>query len=93
MTAWTAIPDGETPAVEMERAVNEWLREQSAAGLVVSSSGRETQAEMILRELKHQPDIKYVSQPKQDKRNQNFVSAEVHRGSLGISRSSCTASS
>jgi hypothetical protein len=29
--------------------------------------------------------IGYVSQPKQDKRNQHFVSAEVHRGSLGIS--------
>ena len=28
--------------------------------------------------------IGYVSQPKQDKRNQQFVSAEVHRGSLGI---------
>jgi hypothetical protein len=28
--------------------------------------------------------IGYVSQPKQDKRNQHFVSAEVHRGSLGI---------
>jgi hypothetical protein len=28
--------------------------------------------------------IGYVSQPKQDKRNQHFVSAEVRRGSLGI---------
>ena len=28
--------------------------------------------------------IGYVSQPRQDKRNQHFVSAEVHQGSLGI---------
>ena len=32
----------------------------------------------------YQARIGYVSQPKQDKRNQPFVSAEVHRGSLGI---------
>ena len=36
------------------------------------------------RYLYHVP-IGYVSQPKQDKRNQHFVSAEVHRGGLGIS--------
>ena len=35
------------------------------------------------RYLYHVP-IGYVSQPKQDKRNQHFVSAEVHGGSLGI---------
>ena len=34
--------------------------------------------------LYHVP-IGYVSQPKQDKRNQYFVSAEVHCGGLGIS--------
>jgi ribosomal protein L27 len=28
--------------------------------------------------------IGYVSQPKQDKRNQHFVSAKVNRGGLGI---------
>ena len=44
----------------MEKAVGEWLREQTTAGLVISPSGRETQAEAILRELKHQPDIKYA---------------------------------
>jgi hypothetical protein len=32
----------------------------------------------------YQAPIGYVSQPKQDKRNQYFVSAEVRRGSLGI---------
>jgi hypothetical protein len=32
----------------------------------------------------YQAPIGYVSQPKQDKRNQHFVSAEVRRGSLGI---------
>ena len=32
----------------------------------------------------YQVPIGYVSQPKQDKRNQYFVSAEVRRGSLGI---------
>jgi len=36
------------------------------------------------RYLYHAP-IGYVSQPKQDKRNQHFVSAEVHHGGLGIS--------
>src|SRR6516165_6039328 len=35
------------------------------------------------RYLYHVP-IGYVSQPKQDKRNRYFVSAEVHRGGLGI---------
>src|SRR5208337_2416312 len=35
------------------------------------------------RYLYHVP-IGYVSQPKQDKRNQYYVSAEVRRGSLGI---------
>jgi hypothetical protein len=34
--------------------------------------------------LYHVP-IGHVSQPKRDKRNQHFVSAEVHRGGLGIS--------
>jgi hypothetical protein len=32
----------------------------------------------------YQAPIGYVSQPKQDKRNQYFVSAEVHRESLGV---------
>ena len=32
----------------------------------------------------YQVPIGYVSQPKQDKRNQSFVSAEVHQGGLGI---------
>ena len=32
----------------------------------------------------YQAQIGYVSQPKQDKRNQYFVSAEVHHGGLGI---------
>src|ERR1039457_3664757 len=34
----------------------------------------------------YQAPIGYVTQPKQDKRNQHFVSAEVQRGSLGIDR-------
>jgi len=34
--------------------------------------------------LLYQAPIGYVSQPKQDKRNQHFVSAEVDHGSLGI---------
>jgi hypothetical protein len=33
----------------------------------------------------YQVPIRHVSQPKQDKRNQHFVSAEVHQGGLGIS--------
>ena len=32
----------------------------------------------------YQAPIGYISQPKPDKRHQHFVSAEVHRGSLGI---------
>src|ERR1039458_10813893 len=32
----------------------------------------------------YQAPIGYVSRPKQDKRNQYFVSAEVRRGSIGI---------
>ncbi len=32
----------------------------------------------------YQVPIGYVSQPKQDKRNQSFVSAEVHQGGIGI---------
>src|SRR5208283_440498 len=34
----------------------------------------------------YQAPIGYVSQPKQDKRNQSFVSAEVHQGGLGIGK-------
>ena len=34
----------------------------------------------------YQVRIGYISQPKQDKRNQHFVSADVHRGSLGINK-------
>lgn len=52
--------ESETTAAQMEKAVGEWLREQTAAGLVILPSGRETQAETILRELKRQPDIKYL---------------------------------
>src|SRR5208282_3071817 len=32
----------------------------------------------------YQAPIGYVSQPKQDKRDQHYVSAEVQRGSLGM---------
>ncbi|ABF42752.1 primase P4-like protein [Candidatus Koribacter versatilis Ellin345] len=54
------IVDGaETPAADVERVVNSWVREQSTTGIVVSSSGREGPDDVILRELKHQPDIKY----------------------------------
>jgi hypothetical protein len=41
----------------MEKAVADWLRGQNAAGLVVGHDG---QADVILRELRHQSDIKYV---------------------------------
>jgi len=34
----------------------------------------------------YQAPIGYVSQPKQDKRNQHFVCGEIHQGSLGIDR-------
>src|SRR5580704_17220444 len=37
-----------------------------------------------INRARYQATIGYVSQPKQDKRNQSFVSAEVHRGCLGI---------
>ena len=41
----------------------------------------------------YQVPIGYVSQPKQDKRNQHFVSAEVHREVLASARFSCLARS
>ncbi len=63
-----SVPDTETPAVEMEKAVAEWLREQNAAGMVVATSGHESQADVILRELRHQPDIKYVRLRRDDGR-------------------------
>ena len=37
-----------------------------------------------MNRLLYQAPIGYASQPKLDKRNQHFVSAEVQRGSLGI---------
>jgi len=55
-----SAPDAETQASDMEKAVAEWLRGQNAAGLVISTSGHDSQAETILRELRHQPDVKYV---------------------------------
>lgn len=53
-------PHAETPSVDMKRGVAEWLREQSAGGMTVSVDGQESKAQVVLRELKHQPDIKYV---------------------------------
>jgi len=44
----------------MEQAIAEWLRGQGTAGIFVSTSGQESPAERILKELRHQPDIKYV---------------------------------
>jgi len=71
-----SVVDGETSSVGMEKAVGEWLREQTAAGLVIALSGHgESQAEVILRELKHQPDIKYVRL----RRDENHAS-EAGRG-------------
>jgi phage/plasmid-associated DNA primase len=43
--------DAETSASEMEAAIIQWLRQQNADM---------SQAEVILRELRHQPDVKYV---------------------------------
>jgi phage/plasmid-associated DNA primase len=55
------VPDAEIEAVDMEKAVGEWLRAQSAAGMVVSMApGRDDAADTILREFRHPPDIKYV---------------------------------
>lgn len=67
----------ETLAAQMEKAVGEWLREQTAAGLVVSSSGRETQGESILRELKHQPDIKYTRARRDGGRGWVYVGVKI----------------
>jgi len=44
----------------MEQAIAECLRGQGTAGIFVSTSGQESPAERILKELRHQPDIKYV---------------------------------
>jgi P4 family phage/plasmid primase-like protien len=67
--------DAETPAADMEKAVSEWLRDQNGAGVVVSISGHENPAELILRELKHQPDIKYERLRRDESR-----SSEAGRG-------------
>jgi putative DNA primase/helicase len=43
------VPDAEIEAVDMEKAVGEWLRAQSAAGMVVSMApGRDDAADTIL---------------------------------------------
>ena len=62
-------PDAETQAAEMEKAVGDWLRGQRVAGLVIQTSGQETQGEAILRELKHQSDIKYVRRRRDGERS------------------------
>ena len=53
-------PGAETLAVDMDRTVGEWLREQGTRGVTVSSDEPEGQAAVILRELKHQPDFTYT---------------------------------
>jgi P4 family phage/plasmid primase-like protien len=64
-----AVPDAETNSTDMEKAVHEWLRSENATG-VVASSGGDNQAETILRELRHQPDIKYVRRRRDGKRSE-----------------------
>ena len=53
-------PGAETTTSEIERAIAEWLREQSAAGMTIQIGGGESRADAIARELKRQPDIKYL---------------------------------
>ena len=56
-----AVADAETPEDELEQAIGEWLRAQgTGGGIVVSISGQDNQGEHILKELRRQPDIKYV---------------------------------
>lgn len=50
----------ETAVTDMEKAVHDWLRGQIASGVVVAVSGQDSQADVVLRELKHKPGIKYV---------------------------------
>jgi P4 family phage/plasmid primase-like protien len=69
--------DAETPAVDMERAVAEWLRAQSAAGMVISTSAHDSPAEAILRELKHQPDIKYTRVRREGGRGWVYVGVKL----------------
>jgi len=69
--------EAEIPAAEMEKAVTEWLREQRANGLSVSLSGRESENEQILRELKHQPDIKYVRARRRGARGWVYVGVKL----------------
>ena len=64
-----AVPDAETPAADMEKAVYEWLRSQNATGVAVSM-GSDSQAETVLRELKHQPDIRYVRRRRDGERTE-----------------------
>jgi putative DNA primase/helicase len=54
-------PGAEATAGDMMVAVTRWLHGQAAIGaLVASTGGYDTEAETILRELKHQQDIQYI---------------------------------
>ena len=58
----------ETPESDMEEALAEWIRAQGTSGIVVSTSGQNSPGERILKELRHQPDIKYVRRRRDDER-------------------------
>lgn len=51
--------DAETAEPDMRKAISEWLRGQAAAGLVITN-GFDNQVDVVLRELRHQPGVKYV---------------------------------
>jgi P4 family phage/plasmid primase-like protien len=46
------VPDAETLGTDMEKAVRDWIRVQTVAGVIVSIGGHEDKADTILRELK-----------------------------------------
>jgi P4 family phage/plasmid primase-like protien len=57
-----SVADAETLAADMESAVEQWIREQKLPY---------DQAEVILRELKHQPDIKYARRRRDGERSED----------------------
>lgn len=78
-------PGAETTAKEMETAVHQWIAEQSG-------SVPYDQAETILRELKHQPDIKYARVRRDDNNSERGGRGRVW-AYVGVGLKSSTPSS
>jgi len=61
------VPGAEVTLTEMKAAVTQWLHGQAANGaLVVSTLGHHTDTGTILKELRHEPEVKYVRARRDD---------------------------